>query len=121
MEEKQDKLKIIKDNSDISWFIADKWFRILEFSFILGTLHYFSETINNRVYTVIYWISWILFWSWFEDIGKLITEFIYARYPHFTKIKRLLVFVLCTAFIILIYFFVTHTVDSIINKEHLIR
>ena len=116
--EPESKVSITKHNSEVSWFIADRWFRILEFSLILATLHYFNEIINNKALTIIYWLSWALFWSWFEDIGKFFAEIIYAR-NKLSKSKKVFVWVITTIFVMAIYALVTSAANSMIAKQYL--
>lgn len=117
-ENKQDRLNIIKNSSEISWFIADRWFRVIEFSLILATLTYFEKKINSIPLSIIYWLSWAFFWSWFEDISKFIIEMIYAN-NKLNKHSRVFVWILCTAFVMAIYLLIISATNSIITKEHL--
>ncbi|HAT68328.1 MAG TPA: hypothetical protein DCS20_01820 [Candidatus Yonathbacteria bacterium] len=112
------KLNIIKKNSEVSWFIADKWFRILEFSLILAALRYFETITNNLSLTIIYWLSWMFLWSWFEDISKFIVEIINVN-KKLSKNNRVVVWTLCTIFVMIIYLLVTHAADSMVSKQYL--
>jgi|SRR3989344_4555693 len=114
----ESKLNIVKNRYELSWFLADKWFRILEFSLILATLHYFTQVISNISLMIVYWLSWVLFWGWFEDISKLIVEIIYSK-KRLSINKKAFVWLLCTTFVMIIYLLVTSVADSIISSQHL--
>lgn len=88
--ERISELEITYNKTKLSWYIADKWFRVLEFSFVLGALHYFNERLEDNIaITIIYWMSWVFFWGWFEDTGNYIAELINTK-KSFLKTKELL-------------------------------
>jgi len=113
-----EKFEIVNNNSSISWRIADKWFRILEFSFILALLHYFAETLNNIPLKIIYWLSWMVFWSWFDDVSKIIVEFFHIK-KRFSENKKFWVWVLSATFVMIIYSLVNFSADLMIAREYL--
>lgn len=116
-EENINKLEIIKNRFESSWFITDKWFRILEFSFILAALRYFEALTNNIALTITYWLSWVLLWSWFEDFSKYIMELVKVKSKS-AKNYRVTVWILSTIFVMAIYLIVTIASDSIVNKQY---
>lgn len=93
------------------WFLADKWFRILEFSLILGTLGYFREKHPSISVSVIYWISWSIFFAWVEELGEFLADAIDK------KQKRSWTTFIITAFIVLFYYMViTQTLELVIQQ-----
>lgn len=117
-EETNNKLEITKNKIESSWFIADKWFRILEFSLILAVFRYFESTANNIALTTTYWLSWAFLWSWFEDFSKYIIEIVIIK-NKFAKAYRILAWMLSIVFVATIYLLVTIASDSVVNKQYL--
>ncbi len=100
----------------LSWFIAEKWFRILEFALILGALHYFTETLKNNIpLRIVYLLSWVFLWGWFEDTANLVAERINSH-KKLSRNKRVFVWVLCTIFVMLIYLLVISATNSMTTK-----
>ena len=47
-------VEIKKSISEASFFVADRWFRIIEFSLILATLYYFQTVTDNLAVRIAY-------------------------------------------------------------------
>lgn len=64
----------LKTQLNFQAFITEKWFRIIEYSIILGGLKYFKDITSNKYIFVAYWISWFMFYFWFLELGDFLTE-----------------------------------------------
>jgi len=109
-------VEIRKHNIELLWFISEKWFRILEFSLILATLYYFIDKTHNIFIVAIYWFSWMIFWSWFTEIGEFLTEKI-TEGKKLSKNKKLLVWILSMIPVIAIYTVITMAANSIMSAK----
>lgn len=68
--------EVRKHNISLLWSISDRWFRILEFSLIMGILNYFKDQTSSIVIEIIYWISWtFMFWLILEVIEFIAQTF----------------------------------------------
>lgn len=56
--------------AEFEWLVTERWFRLLEISIILGTLYYFSEKIGSLFLTMVYWLSWGIFFVWLRTMGR---------------------------------------------------
>lgn len=104
----------IKKNSNIEqyWFLADKWFRILEFSLVLGVLEYFSEKINSIALKIVYYISWMFFYWFFLEIGESIAKKMSINY----KGKRWLIWTV-SMFVVLGFYQLIVSVGALIQTR----
>ena len=105
-----DIIEIRKSNVKFLWLIAEKWFRVLEYSFIVGGLHYFGDKTGNIFIKIFYWISLILFYMLFVEIGELIAEKIYSRRTIGRKMKWL-IWIISMSIAILFLIVITETAD----------
>lgn len=103
--------EIRKERMGQFWFLADKWFRILEFSLILGTLGYFREKHTNILVSILYWISWIIFWFWVDELGEFLADAIDKN-----RKRRWGTFILTSFIVMFYYLLITHTLELIIQK-----
>lgn len=106
-------LKIRNENLNLLWFISGRWFRILEFSLILGTLHYFKDKFGGLPIFIIYWVSWGILYMWFFEIGELVSDKIHAVRK--LKNERIFIWILPTAAVLAIYTIVTEVANSVIS------
>ncbi len=109
---KESPVKIRENNIKLLWFISDKWFRILEFSLILATLYYFKDRTENIFISGVYWLSWMIFYMWFSEIGEYISEKISAE-KQFDKDRRIFIWILSIFPVIAIYMIITMVANSI--------
>jgi len=85
-------------------FITEKWFRIIEFSLILGLLDYFRDITNNYLFSAVYLVSWVVFFGWFLVMGEYIAEFIYKRKK---PLSRFTINIIATIPFVFLYFVIT--------------
>jgi hypothetical protein len=112
----EDKLEITTSNSKIHWYLAEKWFRLLEFAFIISILKYFKETTNSIPVAITYFLSWGILWAWFEEIGKLMAELIYKN-KKLSKRTRLWIWIFSAFIVSALYVFINSVADSITAKQ----
>lgn len=105
-------LKTRKYNLRTLWFLSDKWFRILEFSLILGMFYYFKDKTQNIFVSVIYWLSWGIFYMWFLELGEILSNKINGGKKS-SKIKNFIIWMFSMFLIMLIYFIITEAAKSI--------
>lgn len=105
-----------KHNLKVLWFLSDKWFRILEFSLILGTLYYFKDKTQNIFVSVIYWLSWIIFYMWFLELGEFLSDKINSG-EITSKYKRSTIWMFSMFLVMSIYFIVTGVANSIMLSK----
>jgi hypothetical protein len=102
--------EIRKERMGQLWFLADRWFRILEFSLILGTLGYFKERHPSISISIIYWISWAVFFAWVDEVGEFLGDSIDKKQK-----RNWMTFTLTTCIVIFYYLVVTQTLKLIIQ------
>lgn len=85
-------------NDDI-WFITERWFKLLEFCLILGTLHFFKEKTGFFLIDVIYWISWLFLTLWFMRAGTSIAR----RFKFSSHLALMAVWILSIISALLVY------------------
>ena len=115
MNEIKNPIEIRKHNLELLWFISEKWFRILEFSLILTTLYYFKDKTGNVFIIIIYWLSWMIFYMWFLELGELISEKI-STTKRF-KNRKFLVWILSMFPVLMIYTIITGVANSIMSVK----
>ncbi len=54
------------------WLLSDKWFRIWEFSLVLGALYYLKEKTHHILFSGVYWLSSIIFLMWLFPLENLL-------------------------------------------------
>ena len=113
---KESPVEIRKHNIKLLWFISDKWFRILEFSLILATLYYFKDKTENIFISGVYWLSWMIFYIWFLEIGEYISEKISVE-KQFSKNRKFFVWILSMFPVIAIYMIITMVANSIMSVK----
>ena len=113
---KEVSIEIRKHNLGILWFISDRWFRILEFSLILATLYYFKDKTGNILVGGIYWLSWMIFYMWFLELGELISAKLSST-KKFSKNGKFLVWVLSMFPVLMIYMIITGVANSIMSAR----
>lgn len=57
---------------EIGWNLAERWFRVVEFSIILGFLNFAVEKSGNPYVKIIYWISNAAYFGIFSDLWVFI-------------------------------------------------
>ena len=114
--EKDKKLTIVKNNSKIHWYLAEKWFRLLEFAFIISLLKYFMETTHSVAIAITYFLSWGILWAWFDEIGKIIAGLIYQN-KKLSKRAQWWIWVLSAFVVSALYMFINSVTDSVISKQ----
>lgn len=92
------------------WTMADKWFRLLEFSLILGTLYYFKQTTGNIIVTVLYWVSFFFLFSWFLEVGEVFVRTSQKRIPW-------LPWIISMFLTLLVYTVITQGANFIIDQQ----
>jgi len=103
----------------LSWLFVDKWFRILEFSLILAALYYFDQVIKTNIpLKMVYYLSWVLLWGWFQDASVLVAEKI-SYHKKLSKNKRAVVWVLCTIFVMALYLLITSATNAMIARQYM--
>ena len=116
MNEIKNPIEIRKHNLELLWFISERWFRILEFSLILATLYYFKDKTGNVFIIIIYWLSWMIFYMWFLELGELISEKVNTD-KKFSKNRKFLVWVLSMFPVLMIYTIITAVANSIMSTK----
>lgn len=111
---KESPVEIRERNIKLLWFISDKWFRILEFSLILATLYYFRD--KNIFISGVYWLSWMIFYVWFLEIGEYVSEKITAE-KQSSKNRKFFVWVLSMFPVIAIYMIINMVANSIMSTK----
>lgn len=100
---------------ELWWLLTDRWFRLLEFSLILGALYYFDHKTGNIILRIIYWISWFLFFSWFLEVGEYVIE----RFSFEKKlILRFLILIIVTLAIAVVFLLVTSSANILIEQQN---
>ncbi len=111
-----DSIEIRKHNIQKLWFISDRWFRILEFSLILATLHYFKDKASGVLVAAIYWVSWAVFYMWVLEMGEFIA--VKINYSgQLNKNKRYFVWLLSMALVIGLYLLITTAINSVVDAK----
>ncbi len=77
-------VSFFKANPERYWFIADRWFRILEFSILLSVLNYFREKTGNIFITILLILSFAIFMGWFIEFQ----EYLFDRISKFTILSK---------------------------------
>ncbi|MFA6257392.1 MAG: hypothetical protein WC671_00045 [Candidatus Paceibacterota bacterium] len=113
---KNNKLEIVKSNSKMHWYLAEKWFRLLEFAFIISILKYLKEITHSIPIAITYFLSWGILWAWFDEIGKLIAELIYQN-KKLSKRTQWWIWVLSAFVVSALYMFINSVADSVILKQ----
>jgi hypothetical protein len=104
-----------KSNPELYWFLSDKWFRIIEFSLILGLFHYFSIETDYLTLKIVYWLSWYVVFMWFlELIDYLFEEFVDIMT---TRGKKLLVYIVTIVVVSAFYALIVTTTQIVIEKQ----
>jgi len=70
-------------NIETLWKVSEKWFRIIEYSLILGILSFVNQKINSIAITILYYISWGAFAVLLMEAGEYVAE----RYYETKQIK----------------------------------
>jgi len=109
-----DIVEIRKSNVKFLWLIAERWFRVLEYSFIVGALHYLGDKTGNIFIKIFYWISLILLCMFFEEMGELIAEKIYSRKIIGRKMKSFIWIISMS--VAVSFFIVIKETANILNK-----
>lgn len=97
------------------WNLADKWFRLIEFSLILATLNYFAIKTNSTVLKVTYYFS-------FSMIIGIITSLVdsilinLTQYEKYGKLKKLFSWFLVLLIITAIYAVISNSTQEIIES-----
>ncbi len=106
--------EIRKHNINLLWHLSDRWFRILEFSFILGVLNYFKDNTSGTIIKIIYWLSWtFMFWLVLE-----VTEFIAQKFSKSRSLKmRWLIWIISFAIFYTLFVVVTSATVLITEKQ----
>ncbi len=99
---------------EIYYLLADRWFRIIEFSLIIATLNYFSIKIDSNILKCAYWVSWFMFFNWFLELGEFIGNKIYKGTSVYKKI--LIGFLVMIPFIA-IFIFLTKVSAMLVTLE----
>lgn len=114
MSTKNTKLEETKHRPEAWWFLTDRWFRIVEFSLVLGTLYFFDREIGSIPIKALYWLSWFFFYAWSVELGEYIADkFSKGR----SSKKKWLVWTVCMFVVIGLYTLITTTANLIIEKQ----
>lgn len=106
--------EIRKHNLNSLWGLADRWFRVLEFSFILGILTYFKDKVDTpslgMTLELIHWVSWGFLYML---VLELIDTFAQLLSKDKSTGKKWLVWFLSFIIIYFIYIMIIGAVGSI--------
>jgi len=98
-----------RQNLSVLWFLNEKWFSILQYSFIIGALYYFKESTGNIFIYLIYWISWFVFYWWFLELGELVA----IRIETLKKFSSWTSRIIAMGLVIIMYSIITEVAKSI--------
>ncbi len=98
---------------ELYWAISDKWFRLLEFTLIIATLKYFSDTTHIIQIQALYWISYFVLFMWVMEAVDWCRELLG------TKMSQLSAALISVAVIVGIYAFISSAVQAVINNQFL--
>lgn len=103
-----------KPDPETIWYITDRWFRMLEIGLILGVLSYFKIKTNNFLVVSFYWISWIVFWAWFVELGESVAEKISLKKSAGGK---WLIWFICICLALLFWALTTSTTQWVVQQQ----
>ena len=93
-----------------SSFVVEKWFRLLEYSFLIGVLKYFKEISGEWTIDLVYWLSYGLLYMWFLDFGECITDRLYSGK---SIVKKTLVMTFATVPPLVLFFLLNAVADLV--------
>jgi hypothetical protein len=98
---------------NLSWALADRWFRIIEMSLITGALLYVAKITGNILLWCFFGISWLFIYIWFEDFGFFLQEVLGKKFSFW---QRLFTRTLATVCCIALFWVITGTMVALVTK-----
>lgn len=93
---------------------TDGWFRMIEFSLVLGGLHYFMNKTELMMIASIYWFSWFMLFAWFVQLGEYFAHKVSNKKPKRTKF---LIYTVAVLFFVLTFLVVTSIGNTITSSK----
>lgn len=94
--------------------LTDGWFRMIEFSIVLGGLHYFMNKTQSMMISIVYWLSWFMLFAWFVQLGQYFAHRVSTKKP---KRTQFLIYTVVVLFFILTFLIVTNIGNAITTSK----
>ncbi len=106
-------LKNRKANLILLWAISEKWFRILEYSLIMGVLYFAKQKIDFIIIDIVYYVSWIVYFLVFIEAAEFAAQQYYFEKEVKNNFVRWIAWIFSMFMFLIFFFLIIHTGEII--------